>query len=143
MSERNAYETGVPCWVTALQPDCHAGADFYSRVFGWDCEFAGGFFTARLRGRPVAGVAPLAAGGQDPAWITNVYSDDPDATAERARAAGGEVLAEPFDVAGGRLSVIADPAGAVFGAWRGPGAERVNEPSAWAMSRLDTPDSDG
>src|SRR4051812_26077105 len=125
MSERNGYETGVPCRVTALQPYCHAGADFYSRVFGWECEFAGGFFIARMRGREVAGVAPLAAGGQVPAWITNIYAEDVDAAADRARNAGGEVLAEPFDVAGGRLAVIADPAGAVFGAWRGSGAELV------------------
>ena len=34
MSERNGYPNGVPCWVTALHPDCHAGADFYGRVFG-------------------------------------------------------------------------------------------------------------
>src|SRR4051795_4987047 len=120
MSERNAYQPGVPCWVTALQPDCHAGADFYSRVFGWDCEFADGFFTARLRGRPVAAVAPQSQGGGRPEWITNVSSDDPDAAAERARAAGGRVLAEPFDVTGGRLTVIADPAGAGFGAGGGP-----------------------
>src|SRR3954470_1345309 len=140
MSERNGYEPGVPCWVTALQPDCHAGADFYSRVFGWDCEFAGGFFTARLHGREVAAVAPQSEGGGRPEWITNVYSEDPDATAERARGAGGRVLAEPFDVTGGRLAVIADPAGAIFGAWRGRGAELVNEPGAYAMSRLDTPD---
>src|SRR5919198_628189 len=106
MSERTAYEPGVPCWVTALQPDCAAGARFYGGLFGWD----------------------------------TVYSDDPDAAAERARAAGGEVLAEPFDVTGGRLAVIADPAGAVFGVWRGRGAQLVNEPGAWAMSTLHTPD---
>src|SRR4051794_34062528 len=138
MSERNGYEPGVPCWVTALQPDCHAGAEFYSRVFGWDCEFAGGFFTARLRGRPVAAVAPRF--DSPTGWVTNVYSDDPDAVADKARAAGGQVLAEPFDVTDGRLTVIADPTGGVFGAWRGRGAGLVNEPSAWSMSRLDTPD---
>src|SRR4051812_20592833 len=143
MSERNGYPTGVPCWVTALQPDCHAGADWYSRVLGWDCEFADGYFTARVRGREVAAVAPHPAGNPQAAWITNVYAEDPDVTAETARQSGGTILAEPFDVTGGRLAVIADPTGAVFGAWRGRGAQLVNEPSAWAMSRLDTPDPAG
>src|SRR4051794_41531301 len=122
MSERNGYEPGVPCWVTALQPDCHAGADFYSRVFGWDCEFADGFFTARLRGRPVAAVAPQSQGGGRPEWITNVYSDDPDAAAERARAAGGRVLAEPFDgTRGGGAGVGPPRAGGRVGGGGGGG----------------------
>src|SRR3954452_18610843 len=145
MSERNGYEPGVPCWVTALQPDCEAGSRFYGELFGWDTPLADGFFTARVRGRDVAAIAPQPSGADSDmaAWITNVYTDDPDAAADRARTAGGQVLAEPFDVTGGRLTVIADPAGAVFGAWRGRGAQLVNEPSAWAMSRLDTPDPAG
>jgi predicted enzyme related to lactoylglutathione lyase len=127
----------------AIQPDCHAGAEFYGALFGWETHYEHGFFTARLRGRDVAAVAPLPEGAPPAAWITNVYVDDPDATAAAARAAGGTVLAEPFDFAVGRLAMIADPTGAVFGAWRPAGvsgAQVVNEPSAWAMSRLDTPD---
>jgi predicted enzyme related to lactoylglutathione lyase len=143
MSERNGYENGVPCWVVAIQPDCHAGAEFYGELFGWDTHYEHGFFTARLRGRDVAAVAPLPQPAPPAAWITNVYAEDPDATAETARAAGGTVLAEPFDNPQGRLAVIQDPTGATFGAWRPEGvtgAQVVNEPSAWAMSRLETPD---
>ena len=143
MSERDGYEHGVPCWVVALQPDCRAGAEFYGALFGWDVAPGDdGFFTARLRGRAVAAVAPQTE-GSGAAWITNIWTDDPDATAERARAAGGTVLAGPFDISTGRFAAIADPTGAVFGAWRPEGvtgAEVVNEPGAWSMSRLDTPD---
>src|SRR4051794_836428 len=141
MSERNGYEPGVPCWVTALQPDCEAGSRFYGELFGWDTPLADGFFTARVRGRDVAAIAPQPSGADSDmaAWITNVYTDDPDAAADRARTAGGQVLAEPFDVTGGRLTVIADPAGAGFGAGRGRGAGRLNEPGAWGRSVLHTP----
>src|SRR3954447_1830269 len=114
MSERNGYEPGVPCWVTALQPDCHAGADFYSRVFGWDCEFADGFFTARLRGPPVAAAAPQSQrrgraapwrqGGGWPVWLSTVCWIVPAAGPARARGSAGRALAEPFDVTGGRLT---------------------------------------
>jgi predicted enzyme related to lactoylglutathione lyase len=145
MSERNGYEPGVPCWVTALQPDCERGAHFYGELLGWQTDATDGFFTARHNGRDIAAIAPQPSGA-DPdmaAWITNVYTDDPDAVAERARQAGGQIVAEPFDLTGGRLAVIADPAGAVFGAWRGRGAGLVNEPGAWAMSQLHTPDPDG
>ncbi|MGZ4274359.1 MAG: VOC family protein, partial [Solirubrobacteraceae bacterium] len=57
------------------------------------------------------------------------------------------VLVEPFGVPpAGRMAVIADPAGAAFIAWEAggrQGAARVNEPSAWAMSLLITPDPEG
>src|SRR4051812_2260356 len=106
MSERDGYENGVPCWVVAIQPDCHAGAEFYGSIFGWDTAYERGFFTARLRGRDVAAVAPLPQGDPPAAWITNIYADDPDAVAAQARAAGGTVLAEPFDNLQGRLAVI-------------------------------------
>src|SRR5206468_10828957 len=45
-----------------------------------------------------------------------------------------------------RAALLSDPAGAVFGVWR-PGTHRgaqlVNEPGAWAMSILNTPDVEG
>src|SRR5205085_2351084 len=65
MSERDAYEPGVPCWVTTLQPDPDAAASFYGAVF---------------------------------------------------------CLGQPRER---------------------HGAELVNEPGAWSMSRLDTPGPDG
>jgi predicted enzyme related to lactoylglutathione lyase len=44
------------------------------------------------------------------------------------------------------MAVLADPAGAVFCVWQASirhGAQIVNEPSAWAMSALRTPDPQG
>src|SRR3954453_7981905 len=103
MSERDAYEPGVPCWVTTLQPDPDAAAGFYGAVFGWRAESAGGDLVARLRGRPVAAMAPPPPRGQrappppsgprPPAWITHVSVADAEAAAEAATAAGGKVLA--------------------------------------------------
>jgi predicted enzyme related to lactoylglutathione lyase len=57
------------------------------------------------------------------------------------------VIIPPFDALGeGRIAVVADPAGAVFGVWQ-PGAHRgvqlVNEPGAWSMSQLSTSDPIG
>jgi predicted enzyme related to lactoylglutathione lyase len=51
---------------------------------------------------------------------------------------------DPFEsLDGGRIAVVADPAGAAIGVW-GPGTHRgaqlVNEPGAWSMSRLQSPD---
>jgi hypothetical protein len=101
---------------------------------------------ARLRGREVAGIGSLSEAGPDarPAWMTEVRVAGADAAAEAAAGAGGTVVAGPMDLSpAGRLTVIADPAGAVFCAWEArarKGAQVVNESGAWAMSALSTPD---
>jgi uncharacterized protein len=149
------YEPGVPCWVDTLQPDPQAALGFYGDLLGW--EFSGPgpmpgdppgeYFVARVGGRDVAGIGTQPAGGAAPAWITHVAVGSADDAARAAAGAGGRVVAEPFDVPpAGRIAVIADPAGAVFCAWEAgqrEGAQLVNAPGAWAMSRLSTPDPDG
>ncbi len=151
MSQRDDYEPGVPCWIDTLQPDAEAAMAFYGALFGW--EFAGpgpmGYRVARLRGRDVAGIGAQPDDGPapPPAWNTYVYVESADQTAQEVRRAGGAVLVEPFDaLPAGRLTVLADPTGAAFGAWEPAerkGAQLVNEPGAWAMSLLETPDRDG
>jgi len=146
MSRRDRYEPGVPCWVTAMQPDVDAAAQYYGRLFGWEYRDSDGFLTATLRGRDVASVAPLAPGVEPPPapdWLTQISVDSAEGTAEKAEAAGGRVVAGVLEFEIGRLVVIEDPGGAVFNAWEPRtrhGAQLVNEPGAWAMSRLDTPD---
>ncbi|HEY2005433.1 MAG TPA: VOC family protein [Solirubrobacteraceae bacterium] len=154
MSERDSYPHGVPCWVETLTDDPAAAQRFYGGLFGW--TFAGSgqlsgdppgeYFVARLDGADVAGIAPLPGGvaPPPPAWHTHVAVDDLDATTARARAAGAQILLEDWDAApAGRLAVLSDPSEAVFCLWQGqsrPGATRVNEASAWAMSLLSAPD---
>jgi len=156
VSERGNYPHGVPCWIDTLQPDPDAALDFYGALFGW--EFAGPgeipsdppgrYHVARLRGKDVAGVGSQPANGAAPAhpvWTTHVAVDSADIAADRARETGGSVLAEPFDAPpAGRMAVLSDPAGAAFSVWEAgvrKGAELVNEPAAWAMSSLTTPDT--
>lgn len=159
MSRRDDYPAGVPCFVDTLTTDVDAALGFYEGIFGW--KFAGpgpmpgdppgAYYVARVEGDDVAGIgsAPAAGapGATAPAWNTYVAVDSADAAADRARAAGGTVLLAPFAVPpAGRMAVIADPSGAPFVVWEAgdrPGAARVNEPSAWAMSLLSTPDPDG
>jgi predicted enzyme related to lactoylglutathione lyase len=148
MSQRDDYEPGVPSWVDTLQPDPEAAMAFYGALFGW--QFAGpgpmGYSVARLRGRDVAGFgsSPAESPAPSPTWTTYVYVESADDAAERVRNAGGAMLVEAFDVLpAGRLAVFADPEGAALGVWEPrerKGAQLVNEPGAWAMSHLSTPD---
>lgn len=154
MSERDGYQAGVPCWVTSVQPDAGQAAAFYASLFGWETDDLMGpdhpasYYMCRLRGRKVAGIVSQhgAPPPPQPVWTTHVWVKDADETAQRAQEHGGSVVGEPFDSpAGGRMAVLADPAGAVFCAWAPRdhrGAERVNEPGAWAMSMLHTSDPD-
>jgi uncharacterized protein len=143
MSERNGYEPGVPCWVDTRQPDPRAAADFYGRLFGWETEASGDYTFCRLRGRDVAAVTA----GDSPAWSTHIWVENADETAAQVTRAGGRIVTAPYDVPGaGRTALLADPAGAEFCVWQPAGrkgAQRVNEPGAWAMSALSTPDLDG
>lgn len=151
MSERDGFPSGVPCWVECLTADPAATGRFYAAVFGWDIAGPGpmpgrdpAYYVARLRGRDVAGLAPLPPaevyGEVPPTWFTQVRVDDADAAAERVREAGGTVLAGPMDLPPvGRLVVAHDPGGAGFGAFEPAdraGAQLVNEPGAWSMSAL-------
>jgi predicted enzyme related to lactoylglutathione lyase len=156
VSERNQYQPGVPCWVDTLQADARGAKDFYAGVFGWEYEGPGPmpgdppgeYFVARLRGRDVAGIGSQPAGGavQLPSWNTYVSVASADDAAATAKEAGGAVLVDPFDAdPAGRMAVLADPAGAAFSVWEPgvrSGAQLVNQPSAWSMSDLQTPDPD-
>jgi predicted enzyme related to lactoylglutathione lyase len=61
---------------------------------------------------PQSGDAGLGDAG--PYWSVTFAVDDADAVAERAAELGGEVLAPPFDAPWVRMTVLRDPAGAVF-----------------------------
>jgi uncharacterized protein len=154
MSERDGFEPGVPCWVDTWQPDADAAVSFYTQLFDWEAEdtmpegVEGKHYMCRLRGRDVAAVASSPEGAPPvTAWTTYVWVDDADATVAKALDAGGSVLKEPFDALdGGRIAIIADPAGAALGVWQPgthKGAQLVNEPGAYSMSGLVTPDPDG
>jgi predicted enzyme related to lactoylglutathione lyase len=136
--ERDGYINGVPCWVDTAQPDPAAAAVFYGGLFGWEFEeampagSAGSYLMARLRGGEVAAISSLPEG--DPAqamWNTYIWVDNADEAAANARAAGGSVLSEPFDVMdAGRMATLADTDGAAFCVWQArqhKGARIVNE----------------
>jgi predicted enzyme related to lactoylglutathione lyase len=152
VSERDGYQHGVPCWVDTLQPDPEEAMRFYMPLFGWEFEgpgpttadAPGEYYVAQIGGRDVAAIGSQATEGAPaiPVWNTYVWVEDADGAAASARSAGGGVVAEAFDVLpAGRMAVLFDPAGACLRVWEAKdrkGAQRVNEPGAWAMSTLNT-----
>jgi predicted enzyme related to lactoylglutathione lyase len=153
MTERKSYEPGTPSWVDLSTPDTAAAAAFYGGLFGWEVAEAGpveetaGYAMFTLRGKLVAGVAPLMQPEQPAVWSTYISTDDADAAMARAKEAGAQAIVEPMDVMdAGRMAVLMHPAGGAVGLWqpgRHIGAELVNEPGTVVWNQLHTRDKDG
>jgi predicted enzyme related to lactoylglutathione lyase len=154
MSERSEYNPGEFSWVDLATPDMEASASFYGELMGWereqvgDPEETGGYGNFTREGKAVAGIGPLMAEGQPPAWSSYVQVADAGETAARVREAGGTVLMDPFDIPGGagRMTVCHDPEGAFFSLWQAGafvGAELVNEVGSWTWNQLVTRDLEG
>jgi uncharacterized protein len=149
MPDRDRYIPGVPCWVDTNQPDPEAAVAFYSGLFGWELTdvmppgSGQKYFMARLRDGDVAGVNGIPEGAPPMAtWNTYIWVESADEATAKVVAAGGNVLAEPFDVPeAGRMAVLADPEGAVFCVWQ-PGQHRgaqiVNEAGSLNFNGLAT-----
>lgn len=151
MSDRDRYIPGVPCWVDSTQPDPAAGVEFYAGLFGWQFEDTlpadapGQYFIASLPGGQVGAIgSPMGDAPPLATWNTYVWVESADQTADRVKAAGGQVLSEPFDVmAAGRMAVFADLEGAVFCVWQANehrGATVVNEPGSLNFNSLNSRD---
>jgi uncharacterized protein len=149
MGERTSYAPGTFSWAELATSDAEAAKAFYADVFGWDYDDRpmgdGQVYSIALRdGR---NVAALFASDEPPHWNCYVTIASVDETTPRVTELGGTVMAEPFDVMdAGRMSVVADPAGAALSLWEpraNPGAGLVNVPGAMTWNDLVTPDPDG
>ena len=128
-----ATSTGVnePAWVDLSSSDAQASREFYAGLFGWKVEvnpdpLYGGYAMAKVGDADVAGIGPTQNPEQPTAWNTYIGTDDVDGLAERVQAAGGTVVAPPFDVGDqGRMAVFQDPSGAFISSWKPTGMSSV------------------
>ncbi|MEU8621276.1 VOC family protein [Streptomyces sp. NPDC048623] len=135
-----AFAQGTPCWVDAQLPDLEGGKRFYGELFGW------GFDPARdealLRGRRVAGLVPKRDGRMPTTWTVYLAADDAGEMAARVKAAGGQMIMEPYPVGPfGVLALAADPGGAVLGlrqAGDADGFEVTGEPGSFCWMEVYT-----
>lgn len=124
MAQATATRVNRPAWVELATSDSPAARDFYARLFGWQIEVSpdpqyGGYATAKLGGADAAGITPKQSPEAPNAWGVYIGTDDVDATARQVEAAGGTILAAPFDVGDqGRMAVFRDPSGAFISVWK-------------------------
>ncbi|BFV59840.1 VOC family protein [Kitasatospora sp. CMC57] len=115
-------------WVELHVPDPVGGIAFYEGVFGWRSrEMQAPGMTYRVlsvrdgdqEDASFGGVAPLGdgagSGSERSRWVPYFYAEDVDGAVAVATANGGSVLMPAADVPEvGRISWLADPAGAPF-----------------------------
>jgi predicted enzyme related to lactoylglutathione lyase len=116
---------GTPTWIDITAPDVEAARAFYQKVFGWEYEIGepeyGGYTTARLGQRSVAGlIGPMPGAPPMPAaWSLYFATDDIAADVARATALGATVMFPAMAVGEyGSMAICTDPIGAAFGFWQ-------------------------
>ncbi|GGG58514.1 hypothetical protein GCM10011374_21680 [Kocuria dechangensis] len=151
MAERNEpWPAGTPCWADLMVTDLGRTQAFYREVLGWSFteplpDF-GGYCNALVDGQPVAGLSPTPEDmtGHPNVWSVYLATDDIEADADNAIAAGAKLLLPPVKVGPfGSMGMWADPTGAIFGMWQAgehTGFRVVDEPGAVTWCDLTTPD---
>jgi predicted enzyme related to lactoylglutathione lyase len=120
-----ATDQGGFIWYELMTTDAAAAGTFYSAVVkGWsfgervptDVDYR---MIQRSDGGNAGGVLALndemIAGGARPVWLGYLHVRNVDASFAAIKAAGGQVMREPWDQPGvGRLAMVTDPQGAPF-----------------------------
>jgi uncharacterized protein len=115
-------EAGSPVWHQLTTRDYRKALDFYTEVFGWQCnvesdtdEFR--YTNAIFDGEPLLGVmdgSTMLPDGEPSNWFVFLGADDVDKTLEVITDLGGNVVRGAEDTPYGRLASATDTTGAGF-----------------------------
>ncbi len=114
-------------WNELITPDPAAALKFYGGLFGWTSEvfpIPGKPYTMlRHAGRNFGGVMAPPQPGIPAHWLHYVTIADVESTLKKAVSLGATVLLGSTDIGeAGRIAVLKDPQGAVFGLHQYPAA---------------------
>jgi predicted enzyme related to lactoylglutathione lyase len=103
--------------------DLEKARAFYTKLFAWKLEqmpMPGGSYTMIRVGEGTGGgmmTHPMP--GAPSMWLSYVLVDDIDASTQKAKALGADVIKDVTEVPNaGWFSIIQDPTGAVLGMWK-------------------------
>jgi len=134
MSDSSENQVGTIGWRDLTVENAEEVRDFYRSVVGWEIrpESMGDYddfcMIAPGTGETVAGICHARGTNADlpPQWLVYIVVEDVEQSAARCLDLGGELVVGPRALAGGRVCVIRDPAGAVAALYQPPG-EQVPE----------------
>ena len=112
---------GTLCWGDLCTSDVERAKAFYSALLGWQImpgeNDSSGYLHIKNGEHFIGGMPPAKhlQPGVPPHWLAYFHVDDVDTTANKAKEMGAKLCLPPMSMEGvGRMSVIADPQGAVF-----------------------------
>jgi predicted enzyme related to lactoylglutathione lyase len=158
MPTMTTYAPGTFSWTDLAAHDTRAAERFYTALFGWTAAHTrfgpdedDVYVMLQKDGRDVAALYRMdptqQSQGVPSSWLNYVTVASAADAADLARALGGVVLADAFEVMDfGRMALLADPAGAVIAAWEPGnhiGAGVKDEPGAMCWNELGTRDPEG
>ena len=115
-------EPGAETWAELMTDDPERAAAFFRAVLEVPTEVmpmegAEPYTLLGPAGEQGAGIMrkPPEMGEMPNVWGVYFEVADTDASAARARELGGTVLSEPMDIMPGRIAMVQDPQGAIFG----------------------------
>ncbi|MCA9557321.1 MAG: VOC family protein [Myxococcales bacterium] len=153
-----SYRYGHFVWRECTTPSIEKSKAFYGSLVGWTTESmkmppgAGldEYVMHKVGDRYQGGFVEMGADAEHPPhWMPYVSVEDVEATAEKAKAAGGTVAVGPMDIGVGIFAVIGDPQGGWITAWHskeGDGEAVPMEdlgPGAFCWDQLNTTDIQG
>jgi uncharacterized protein len=117
------WSHGTFYWNELMTREPEKAKAFYKSSIGWSFDAMpmdnDTYWVAKMADKPVGGIFPMSGPGfvgVPEQWLSYLAVDDVDTRLETAKAAGAEVMREPFDIAGvGRIAIIKEPGGAVIG----------------------------
>ncbi len=123
-------------WSSLITPDPDADVAFYKALFNYEVfplpeQNGAQHLMLASDGYARASMNPMPTSAPDghPAWIDFVRVDDAVGVGSKALSLGGRVVVPPrVDRHGGKIAVVADPQGAVFGLMEWPSTETKEVP---------------
>jgi predicted enzyme related to lactoylglutathione lyase len=114
-------------WHEQVSDDPGQAQGFYTQLFGWGTElFKPGeidYTMISSGGSTHGGFSQAMEGAPPPHWLGHVSVENLDETVEKAKSAGGQLAAGPFEMEDvGRMAILVDPQGAFISAYQGEGA---------------------
>jgi len=123
---------GVPgtlCWADLITPDTERAKSFYSGLLGWQISKSendpSGYLHIKNGEEFIGGMPPssFAPPNTPPHWLAYIYVANCDETTAKCNELGGKTLMAPMNIEKvGRMSILADPQGAVFAAFAAQGS---------------------
>jgi predicted enzyme related to lactoylglutathione lyase len=105
-------------WYDLLTPDTQAAQLFYSQALGWQTEVwekETSYMLFAATDGPFGGLGPTEGGAH---WLGYIWTGDMQATLDKARSLGAEVVVDATDILpGSQYAVLVDPQGAAFGVY--------------------------